>query len=88
MLVVAPETIDFDISTLINTEADRRREIPPPELDKITYEDNALIVHFSDLMLYPELIHNFTNDNYGAEVFSINYVPSEASKDLFYEKGI
>lgn len=57
----------------------------------MTYEpvddyDNVKI-KFSDLILYPPNIKNYTSENEGAEVLDIQYKPSESTLDYWYQLG-
>lgn len=63
--VVRPEVEIFEFSTIVDEEEDDFSQIPAPVMSYESIEELVLMIKFSDIILYPEGIRNFTNSNEG-----------------------
>ena len=87
--MVSQDIGTFDITLLINEDRDEfDMNLPAPMMSYESVEELVLSIKFSDLVLYPDNIREYSGKNEGAEIFELKYYPSEATKSYLYENDI
>ena len=80
-----PDAAVVDFGSLLSAEEEGSNDLPAPVItyEPVDYLDNLQIT-FSELMLLPKEMSNYTETNEGATVFRIAYLPSVDTLDYFY----
>ena len=62
---------------------------PPPRVIGTDLDsENILTISFTEEMIFPRNIEQFTSDNFANEIIEIVYFPSQETKTQWYERDI